>query len=92
MLTHKEMTAHIRKRLKVSNIPARVKMNDFCGSKMISVVTPSCDARWDSSQLRQIGLIAQTNRLSMIRSMPIDVENLACLTGTTQINFEFHGA
>lgn len=90
-LTHKEMAKHIRGRLQASGVPARVKMNDFCGQKMISVVTPSFEFRWSPDQLRTIGICAQVNQLTLSRSMPISVEVIEQLVGSTQHNFEFHG-
>lgn len=36
-MTHKEMAAHVRHRIAVSKIPARVRMYTACGSSYIQV-------------------------------------------------------
>lgn len=90
-MTHKEMTAHIRKRIKIAKIPARVKMNEWCGRRVITVVTPTYEFRWGADQLKTIGAIAKTNNLTGAQNSPIDIDNTARLTGATQLNFEFHG-
>lgn len=91
MKTHKEMTKHVRDRLKAHKVPARVKMNDFCGQAVITIVTPSYEYRWTVEQIREIGICAQVNGLTSSRGMPIDLINITQLTGLTQHNFEFHG-
>lgn len=90
-LTHKEMTAHIRKRLKVAGVKARVRMQDFNGHRMIQVSTPAYDKRFSSAQLDQLATIVMANGLTLIRGAKIDPEVLVQLTGSTDFNFEFHG-
>lgn len=90
-MDHKELTKHIRGRLKAHKVPARVKMNDFCGTAVVTIVTPSYDYRWSSEELREIGICAQVNRLTLSQGMPIDLAVMVQLTGLTQHNFEFHG-
>ena len=91
MLTHKEMTAHIRKRLRVAKINARVKMDTHCGGrKIISVVTPKYDKRFTSDELRTIAAVCETNHLTAAQRSPIDPDLYAQLVGSTQFNFEFH--
>jgi hypothetical protein len=92
MKTHKEITKHIRGRLKAHKVPARVKMNDFCGKTVVTIVTPTYDFRWTPEQLREIGICAQVNKLTRAQGMPIDLDVLVQLTGLNQINFEFHAA
>lgn len=87
-MTHKEMTKHIRTRLAKSGVPARVRMNDYCGSKVIQVSTSTYEARWTPEQLRTIGLIASVNGLTFVRGMPIHPEHIIeQLTGSTQFDF-----
>jgi hypothetical protein len=86
-MNHKELTKHLRGRLAHAGIPCRVRMEDFNGSSAVSVITTSYEARWTSEQLREMALIAQCNRLTMSRGMPIDLDNMAQMTGTTQVNF-----
>lgn len=89
---HKELTKHLRGRLRHAGIPCRVRMEDFCGSAAVSIITPSYDARWTAEQLREMALIAKSNRLTMSRGLPIDMDNMAQLTGSTQVNFFLPGA
>lgn len=91
MLTHKEMTKHIRGRLKAQRIPARVKMNEWCGRRVITVTTPSYDFQWSAEELAGIALCAKVNRLTEAQGHPIEVAHIACLIGKGQFNFEFHG-
>lgn len=92
MTSHKELANHIRNRLKAHKVPARVKMNDFCGKSVITIVTPSYEYRWSAEQAREIAICVQVNRLTGAQGSPIDIDNLtAVLQGTTQQNFEFNG-
>ena len=72
MLDHKQMTAHIRKLLKTQGIKARVKMNEACGSKYITVVVPAYDIRFTEDEQFKICLAAKCNRLTLVRGMEID--------------------
>jgi hypothetical protein len=76
MLTHKEMTAHLRKRIKIAGIKARVDMMDSCGSKAIRVFGASPEATFTDEEQRQIRHIAKCNGLTWVRGMEIDVEQM----------------
>lgn len=90
-LTHKEITTHFRKRVKAAGINARIKMNEACGVKYVTVAVPSYEARFTSEELNEIGIIAQVLKLTGARGSEIDLSNIVQLTGKTQWNFEFHG-
>ena len=68
-MSHKELTSHIRNRIKAAGIKARVKMNADCGTKYITVVTPSFDARFTSEEIKTICTIAQCNKLTYVRNI-----------------------
>lgn len=89
-MEHKEMTKHLRYRLRKAGVPCRVRMNDYCGVRVIQVITPAYDERWTPEQLRQIGLIARVNKLTLQRGMPIYEDAvIAQLTEATQFDFVF---
>lgn len=91
-MNHKEITAHIRKRLKHANVPCRVIKDESCGVKFVKVVVPAYETRWTSEQLSQIGLIATVNKLTFVQNMPVhDKETMSQLTGATQFDFVFNG-
>lgn len=90
-MNHKEITAHIRKRLKHAAVPCRVMMEESCGYKYVKVVVPTYDAEWTPEQLRTIGLIATVNKLTFVRGMPIHGEaTIMQLTGAKQFDFVFN--
>ena len=92
-MNHKEMTAHIRNRLKAHKLNARVKMSEACGIKYITVVTKNYGSSWTEQESREIAICAQVNGLTMAQGSEIDIENFvqtSCFTGC-QRNFEFHG-
>ncbi len=62
-MTHKEMTAHIRGRLKAAGIPAHCKMKSYCGYLIVSVSTVSYESKWTTEQGAAIALIAKVNGL-----------------------------
>jgi hypothetical protein len=86
-MTHKELTKHLRHRLAVAKVPCRVRMNSYCGERVVQVITPTFDARWTPEQLHQIGQIAVVNHLTLARGLPIDLAVIAQLTGATQFDF-----
>lgn len=91
MLNHKEMTAHIRGRIKASGIKARVSLYTACGIRYIRVVTPSYEVKgFTSEELATLAIIAQVNRLTEAQSSPIDPAIMVQLTGKQQFDFEFH--
>jgi len=86
-MTHQEMTKHIRTRIKKAGVKARVIAATSCGSQYIKVVTPSYEARWTEEETFQILLIAEANRLTLVRGMPIDRFTQNVLAGKTQWDF-----
>lgn len=87
-MEHKELTKHLRKRLDKAGVPCRVRMNEYCGERVVQVITPSYEQRWTPEQLLQIGLIARCNRLTMTRGQPVHSDEvIRQLTGTTQFDF-----
>lgn len=75
-MTHKEMTAHIRKRLSVSGVKARVSMYESCGSRWIKVTCPAFDQPFTSDQQATIKHVASCNHLTMARGSDIPVEHV----------------
>lgn len=90
VMSHKEATTHFRNRLKAAKIKARVKMNEACGIKYITIVTPTYEARFTSDDLKEIGIIAQVLKLTSARGSEIDLDHIQLLTGKGQFDFEFH--
>jgi len=89
-LTHKEMTAHIRSRIKAEGIPANVKMLNYCQVKGIAIYGKTYETRFTSEQCREIALIAQVNHLTKARGGVIDLDLEAQLTDSNLKHFEFH--
>lgn len=89
-MTHKEMTAHIRGRIKKAGIRARVKMNQplkgWPGG--ITIDTPTFEAEFTADEARVIAEIAIANGLTKTRGMPIDLE-IATMTGNKGQSFEY---
>ena len=77
-MNHKEMTAHIRKRIKAAGIPALCKMQYYgiSGGDVISVDVPTHDTFFTPEQQRNILLIAKVNRLTLSRGMAIDLTSV----------------
>ena len=75
-MNHKELTAHIRKRIKIAGIKARVAMQESCGDLVISVDVPKHDAEFSEEEQRAIRLIAKCNHLTRVRGMEIVVEQM----------------
>jgi len=69
-MTQKEMTKHLRSRIKAAGIQARVRM---CGNA-IQVITPTYESRWTEEEQREINLIAQVNGLTLVRGMPVTLD------------------
>lgn len=85
-LSHKEMTAHIRRRIKAYGIKANVRMQDCCGgAKVIQVNTPEYGLEFTEEQQRSIRHIASVNRLTWVKGLPIDVEQM-----TNPFDFNFY--
>lgn len=86
-MTHKEMTANIRKRLRGEGVKARVDMSEACGVKYIRVFVIAPDLFFSESDQRTIRTIAKLNRLTRARRSEIDVERM---TDPQSMHFEFH--
>ena len=72
-LTHKEMTAHIRKRIKIAGIVCKTKM--AAGGNII-VSVPEYGVEFSEEQQRAIRHIAICNKLTWVRAMPINVDQM----------------
>lgn len=81
-MTTKEMTAHLRKRIRVAGIQARVSFYESCGSMCIKVTPASVAARFSDEQQRMIRLIAQVNGLTKARGLAIDLDRMTDDCGT----------
>ena len=75
MLTTKEMTAHIRKRIKVAGIKARVRMTSG-STGGIQVFPVAHEIEFTEDEQRQIRFLAKTNKLTCVRGVEIDVERM----------------
>lgn len=88
-MDHKALTKHLRGRLAHAGVPCRVRMNEYCGRRVVQVITPAYDKRWNAEQLLQIALIARVNRLTLAQGLPVhDDAVMRQLTGATQFDFE----
>ena len=85
--SHKEVTAHIRKRLKAAGIKSKCKMSTYCGNDTVMVAAPACDARFTSEQIREFVTAAKVNGMTGCRGVELDIEHEASLTGKIQWNF-----
>ena len=90
-LTHKEMTAHIRNRIKVAKIPANVRMFNYCGVKAIKIYGKTFDTLFTAEQCLMIAQIAKSNRLTKAQGSEINLAIEVQLTGNNEKHFEFHG-
>jgi len=86
-MTHKEMTAHIRNRIKAAGIKAKCKMSEYCGCKVITVAVPSFNARFTPDQIREFCMAAKANGLTFSQGLEIDPDQEAQLTEKMQWNF-----
>ncbi len=90
-LTHKEMTAHIRKCLKDSGVKARCRKLTVCGRNLIQVFSIEHNLKFSIEDIRTIALIAKSNRLTGAEASEIHPDHEALLTGKTLWTFEFYG-
>lgn len=84
-MNHKEMTAHIRNRIKKAGIKARVRMQEYCGYTVIQVNAPEYGVEFSSESQREICLIAQCNGLTFAQGMEINVNQ-----DTNPFEFNFY--
>lgn len=75
-MNHKQMTAHIRSRIKAAGIKAKCKMQDYCGNQVISVDVPAYGIEFNAEEQREIRLIAICNKLTWARGMAIDIDQM----------------
>lgn len=88
-LTHKQMTQHLRNRIKHAGIKARVQMKEFCGGLWIDVIGATYEQDFTEEEQRTIRAIAKHNcGLTWAQGMEIDVEQM---TNLKQFKFVFHG-
>lgn len=89
-MTHKEMAAHVRSRLRAAGIKSRCSMKEYCSVRAIEVSPVSlenCDQFTDAQQ-RELLIIVSANVLTGARGSAIDTEQMTYAWGGT---FEFHG-
>lgn len=79
-----EMAKHIRKRIKAAGIKARVRKFDDNGC--IQVNAPVYGVEFTEDEQREIRHIAKCNRLTLVRGLPIDVEQM---TNPEAFNFYY---
>ena len=85
--SHKEIAAHIRKRLKAAGIKAKCKMVSYCGCNTVQVAVPEFEARFTSKQICEFVTAAKVNGMTGSRGMELDIEHEASLTEKIQWNF-----
>ena len=80
------MTAHIRHRIKVAGIKARVKIGPGIG-KYIYVSAPSYEVIFTPDEIETINIIAQVNKLTKCQGYTIDPQFERQLIGKTDWAF-----
>lgn len=80
-MNHKELTAHIRNRIKKSGISARVCMSPARNYPCIQVKTPKFDGQFTADEIETICIIAKVNGLTFVQGMEIDPIFCRQLTG-----------
>ena len=73
-MNHKEMTKHIRGRIKVAGIKTSVCKMTACGSDYIRVSTASHEQRFTDEEMVAINTICKSNGLTSVRGMEIEIE------------------
>lgn len=74
--THKELTAHLRDRIKKAGIKACCSLQTYCGEQVIRVSVPKYDAQFTEDEQRTIRTIAQVNGLTFARGSAIDLDRM----------------
>lgn len=72
-MDHKEITAHLRKRIKAAGIKAKCKMQEHCGYMVVAVDVPAYDVVFTEAQQHAIKLAAKVNKLTFAQGMEIDL-------------------
>lgn len=85
MLTHKEMTKHIRTCIKRHNIKALIRMQTICGDKIIQVNATEYGKEFTEQEQRDIREIATHNNLTWVKGLEIDTEQM-----TNPFDFNFY--
>ncbi len=83
-MNHKEMTAHIRTRIKKAGIKASVSKYTSCGVNWVRVAVCTHDGEFTPLEQAAIKIIAQSNKLTLAQGLPIIIENS---TNPQQFNF-----
>lgn len=83
-LSHKEMAAHIRNRLKASKIKARVIMQTICGERRIRIDNVAYGARWSDDEAETIAICAKVNGLTHTQGAEINTSNSRVTGGLGQ--------
>lgn len=87
-LNHKELTKHIRNRVKADEINARVKMQTSNeGKKVIVVCVPEYEARFSADEIYKFCVAAKANKLTFVRNTEIDPFQQSQLTEKQQWDF-----
>jgi len=75
-MTTKEITAHIRKRLKHEGIAARVSFYKSCGACWVKVTCPAIDSPFSDEAQATIKHVARCNHLTMSRGQAIPEDHV----------------
>lgn len=85
-LTHKQMTKHIRNRIKRAGVKANVRMQKGLGNdRIIQINTIEYGLEFTQEEQRTIRQIAKTNRLTHVMGVEIVVEQ-----DTNPFDFNFY--
>jgi hypothetical protein len=84
-MNNTQAAAHIRHRVKVAGIKARVRVAPGGGS--VQVLATSPEAVFDDAEQREIRLIAKVNGFTWVRGLEIDIDQM-----TNPHSFNFYRA
>ena len=85
-MDHKEMTKHIRQRIKQAGIKASVSKFTACGTSYVRVATSTCEQQFTLEEQKLIKRIANGNALTGARGMEIE----ETIPFGNEARFEFH--
>ena len=74
-MNHKEITAHIRARIKKAAIKASVVKYESCGSNWIRVSVTDPELNFTPLEQTAIKIIATANGLTASRGLPLNMDN-----------------
>jgi hypothetical protein len=83
-MNRKEMTAHIRNRIKIAGIKASVSKYTSCGVGFVRVAVSAADVVFSNDEQRKINIIAQANGMTLVRGLPIIIDQF---TNPQEFNF-----